>query len=133
MKVLSIKQPWASLIVNGYKAYEFRSWNTNFRGTFLIHASQSVEKNMLKRFETLNLEYPTGAIIGSVELTDSIKVDAAFETNLIQQNELVYGASRGRCGYAFQLSHVKKFDQPISVKGKLGFWNYEVNDDLEKK
>ena len=28
MKVLTIKQPWASLIVDGYKKYEFRSWKT---------------------------------------------------------------------------------------------------------
>ena len=29
MKVLTLKQPWASLIVEGYKEYEFRSWKTN--------------------------------------------------------------------------------------------------------
>ncbi len=32
MKGLTIKEPWASLIVNGYKKYEFRSWKTNYRG-----------------------------------------------------------------------------------------------------
>ena len=44
MKVLTIKQPWASLIVNGYKEYEFRTWKTNFRGEFLIHAGLGVNK-----------------------------------------------------------------------------------------
>ena len=30
MKVLTIKQPFASLISEGYKIYEFRSWKTKF-------------------------------------------------------------------------------------------------------
>ena len=37
MKVLTIKQPWATLIVEGYKEYEFRTWNTKYRGELLIH------------------------------------------------------------------------------------------------
>ena len=32
MKALSIKQPWASLVVTGTKRIECRTWKTNFRG-----------------------------------------------------------------------------------------------------
>ena len=39
MKAISIRQPWAWLIVNGYKDIENRSWNTKYRGPVLIHAS----------------------------------------------------------------------------------------------
>ncbi len=39
MKVISLLQPWASLVVMGYKKCETRSWNTKSRGTLLIHAS----------------------------------------------------------------------------------------------
>lgn len=46
MKVLSIREPWASIIINGYKEYEFRSWKTNYRGKILIHASKNIEKKM---------------------------------------------------------------------------------------
>ena len=56
MKVLTIKQPWASLIVNGHKKYEFRSWKTKYRGKILIHAGKSLEKDMLKRFDKYNLD-----------------------------------------------------------------------------
>jgi hypothetical protein len=38
MKVLTLKQPWATLVANGLKEYEFRSWKTNYRGKLLIHA-----------------------------------------------------------------------------------------------
>lgn len=39
MKALSIRQPWAWLIVNGYKDIENRNWDTKYRGQVLIHAS----------------------------------------------------------------------------------------------
>lgn len=39
MKALSIKQPWASLIANGIKDIENRTWKTKFRGRIYIHAS----------------------------------------------------------------------------------------------
>ena len=42
MKALTIKEPWASLIINGYKKYKFRSWKTHYRGKILIHTSQKI-------------------------------------------------------------------------------------------
>lgn len=39
MKAISIRQPWAWLIVNGFKDIENRSWDTKYRGMVLIHAS----------------------------------------------------------------------------------------------
>lgn len=40
MIALSIRQPWAWLIVNGHKPVENRTWSTNRRGRLLIHAGQ---------------------------------------------------------------------------------------------
>ena len=45
MKVITIKQPWASLIAYGYKRYEFRSWKTNYRGPIYIHAGKGTDKS----------------------------------------------------------------------------------------
>lgn len=42
---LSIRQPWAWLIINGFKDIENREWATNFRGPFLIHAAKTMTKN----------------------------------------------------------------------------------------
>ena len=50
MKVLTIKEPWASLIINGYKEFEFRSFKTNYRGKILIHAGLTLEKNNAMKF-----------------------------------------------------------------------------------
>lgn len=123
MKAISIKQPWASLIVNGYKEYEFRSWNTKFRGKVYIHASKEVEKESLQRFEQLGLNYPTGQIIGSAVITNCIPITKEFETALIEENPLVYGARENRTGYAFQMESIQKFEHPVPMKGMLGFWN----------
>ena len=42
MKVIVIRQPWAWLIVHGYKDIENRSWRTRYRGTLLIQASANL-------------------------------------------------------------------------------------------
>ena len=43
MKAISIRQPWAWLIAHGYKHHENRTWNTKFRGEFLIHAGKGFD------------------------------------------------------------------------------------------
>ena len=40
--VLSIRQPWAWLILNAGKDIENREWPTRFRGRVLIHASKGM-------------------------------------------------------------------------------------------
>jgi len=44
MKALSIRQPWAWLIVNGHKDIENRSWPTRVRGPVLIHAAKGMTR-----------------------------------------------------------------------------------------
>ena len=125
MKALTVRNPWASLIVNGYKKYEFRSWKTNYRGKILIHAGLSLEKDMLNRFKDYNLDCITGAIIGEADIVDCILVDDEFNNKLRNIDPIVYGRSNHVETYAWQLENVKKYDAPIYIKGKLGLWNYE--------
>ena len=125
MKVLTIKEPWSTLIIDGYKKYEFRSWKTNYRGKILIHAGMSLEKDMLKRFESYNLNCAKGAIIGEAELTDCILVDEELNKKLRAIDPIVYGRSNHVETYAWKLENIVKYSKPIPVKGKLGLWNYE--------
>ena len=110
MKVLTIKQPWASLIVDGYKKYEFRSWKTNYRGKILIHAGMSLENDMALKFKDYNLEYLKGAIIGEVEIVDCILVDEKFNEELRKINPIVYGRSNHVETYAWKLENIKKYN-----------------------
>ncbi len=45
MKCLSLKQPYAELVVDGRKTIETRRWNTNFRGQFFIHSSKAIDND----------------------------------------------------------------------------------------
>lgn len=124
MKCLTIKQPWASLIVNGYKNYEFRSWQTKYRGKILIHAGMSLEKENVSKVKEYNLEYIKGAIIGEAEIVDCILVDKNFDNSLKKENSIVYESNHVGL-YAWKLENIKKDKEPIYVKGKLSLWEYK--------
>jgi hypothetical protein len=42
VKALSLRQPWAWLVVHAGKTIENRVWNTHYRGEFLIHAAKGM-------------------------------------------------------------------------------------------
>ena len=42
MRVLSIPQPFAQLVVRGVKRLEIRTWDTKYRGRIAVHASSAV-------------------------------------------------------------------------------------------
>ena len=85
MKAITIKQPWATLIAEGYKEYEFRTWKTRYRGDILIHAGKGIDKKAMKRFKHLGLEYPVGKIIAKATITDCIYVDEEFAKKCIKK------------------------------------------------
>lgn len=64
MKALSVKQPWASLIVSGKKTVECRSWSTKYRGELVICASKG------DKFSADGILLPGGVALGVVELID---------------------------------------------------------------
>ena len=133
MKVLTIKQPYASMIINKNKIYEFRSWKTNYRGKLLIHAGGTKDKEDMEYFEYLNIdEYPTKSIIGECELVDCILVDDKFNDELYNIDNKVYGR-HSRVGlYAWKLDNIIKYDNKIEIPGQLGLWNYGDKNEEEK-
>lgn len=71
MKALSVKQPWACLLVEGEKTIEVRSWATDYRGDLLICAS-AAPKNYFWHDENADVKrlLPAGCQIGIVRLLD---------------------------------------------------------------
>lgn len=129
MKVITVKQPWASLIAEGYKEYEFRTWRTKYRGDLLIHAGKSIDTKALERFKHLNLEYPLGQIIAKVTLIDCVKVDDELRESLKKKDQNVYKGvisktSKDWDGYGFKLENISKIE-PIKINGKLSLWEYD--------
>ncbi len=119
MKALSLKQPWAELILQGRKKIELRKWNTNFRGEFLIHTSKIPDKKNMKKFGFKEL--PNGFIVGRARLIKVKKYDDAKE--FIKDKNL-HLATRDWGKYGFVLNNTKRI-KPVSAKGQLNFWESE--------
>lgn len=83
MKAISVRQPWAWLIVNGHKDIENRSWRTKYRGQVLIHAGQKLDMYDYLVAQTIatklgiTLPFPDdlqrGGIVGMVGITDCVE------------------------------------------------------------
>lgn len=136
--VLSIKQPWAWLIANGYKTLENRSWKTNFRGEFLIQASQKFDHREWKSALSLMHERGVdekiiqnmidnkykimsecGGIIGKSSLkTVVLKRDTKY---LMHKDAVWY---MGECAWILESSSPLPF---IPIKGRLGFFKADLD------
>lgn len=111
MKALSIKQPYATFIIDEQKYKEHRTWNTSFRGPVLIHASKIPDKFFMEEYGFADWKFPTGVILGKAELYDVVD----YENGI----------------YAYVLENIVKFKKPIPMKGQLGF--FEVPKDIMDK
>jgi len=125
MKVITLKQPWATLVAEGLKKYEFRSWKLNYRGEILIHAGKGIDKEAMDKFKHLDLNFPHSRIIARVKILDCIELNQEINKNIIQENELVYGHKYDRTGYAWKLEVVEKINDNRKVSGKQGIWSLE--------
>lgn len=122
MKTLSLKQPFAELILQGKKTIELRKWNTHVRGEFLIHASQKLDQKAMQHFGFTTL--PTGAILGKATLSEVKKYMTAEEHAKDREKHC---ASSQYGQYGFILKEVQRLSKPIPAKGKLNFWDFDLN------
>lgn len=129
MKVLSLKEPYASLIKEKIKRVETRSWKTNYRGELYIHASLSKVPKMEKAerlmsfLEDKDMKY--GYIICKCQLVDCIVMTDEYIEKMRTDYPLEFLCGEYAPGrYAWILEDVEILDNPISAKGKLGIWTY---------
>jgi hypothetical protein len=77
-KIISIRQPWATLIVRGIKDIENRSWPTKYRGPVLVHASLRPSVLSLADIaRQFSIELPSyellfGGIVGATNIIDCV-------------------------------------------------------------
>jgi hypothetical protein len=73
IKILTVRQPWATALVAGWKDVENRSWRTNYLGWILIHSARSVDSQVPTRYQLGDPSVlPLGSVIGAVKLLDVI-------------------------------------------------------------
>ena len=125
MKVLTVKQPWAWLIVNGHKDVENRNWRTSYKGDVLIHASAkfdsadfiAAEKICKSQFISLpppsELKRQCGCIIGRCKITNCV---------VLYRSPWFFG----KYGFVIRMAEMFSEFEHCKVRGQLGLWNYDI-------
>lgn len=147
MKALSVRQPYAWLIVNGFKDVENRTWRTSFRGRFLIHASMTIERDAVALVRTacersgvsFPQELPIGGIVGEAVLVDCIHVDER-PWRMSATGALRRRAARvrrdwyldqdwftGPYGFILRDTRATKF---VKIQGRLGFFDTNIDKSI---
>ena len=128
MKVLSLTEPYATLIKEKKKTIETRSWKTDYRGTLYIHASSTkMKKEDKENTQLMNLLHDIplhyGFIIYKCTLTDCIYMTDEYVNNMKNNpQEFICGDYQvGR--YAWILQDIEILTTPIPAKGHLEIWN----------
>jgi activating signal cointegrator 1 len=137
IKAISLRQPWATLVVLGAKQYETRDWQTAHRGLLAIHASRSFPEPsaalcqqepyrsvLLRAGYQSGADLPRGALIGTVTV---VEVHATEELDLsrLTAEELAFG-DFGPHRFVWQLAEPRLLAKPIKIAGQLRI--YEIPD-----
>jgi|694.fasta_scaffold58428_4 hypothetical protein len=136
MKALTIRQPWAGMVMEGNKKIENRGWETDYRGPLLIHtgtkkphsswleddSDEQDGSGYLVQNETLR--YASGVILGTVELVDILTRKEALKKfpkqKEFMEQKIIVGP------YCWIFENPKVFKKFIPCKGQLKLWNYDA-------
>lgn len=123
-KCITVKQPWASLIMKGVKQIENRSWSTKHRGRLWIHAGLQFDDSWATTLDqdtaeqarrVLDWEFlPHGAVLGFVDLVDVV----ANAPGRFAQSDMYHWVLEN----PFYLA-----EGPIRMRGKQGLWTLPDN------
>ena len=139
MRVLTLQQPWASLVVMGAKKWETRSWKPSNAmrhliqmHDLLIHSSAKFDwqhRNLLtfppfKKYLPNADALPLGAILGYVSVGRIITTEHWLKENPGYPEEQAMGNySSGR--WAWEFTKAVQWEFPIQAKGSLSLWEYD--------
>lgn len=120
LSAISVRQPWAWLIVHGGKGVENRTWPTSKRGPVYIHAGKKFDRAgyLFLREHDIRMtgDFLTGGIIGVVDIIDCV------------QNSISPWAELGMWHWVLANPRPLEF---IPCKGKLGFFRPEIGNDKD--
>lgn len=134
MRVISLYEPYATLMAMGLKTNETRSWDTDYRGPLLIHATKTMpqwckelfnEEPFIRSLAGVHLS--SGCIVGRVEVVGTIKTEQLAnvdKSEFYETDEYWFGDyTPGR--FAWQTINPIRFANPVPAKGSQGFWNFD--------
>jgi hypothetical protein len=150
VRIISLWQPWASLVVWGEKTIETRSWWTSYRGSLAIHASlrtpketvlglcgdfgdsglvfqRAMRRHGFDLTEESIAAMPHGAVVGVANLVDVMPTAEASRMKLSTADRVMGNFTAGRFGW--YLTEPVAFDDPIAgVTGGQGL--RKVDEEL---
>ena len=124
---LSMLQPWASLLVEGFKRFEGRHWGHDYRGPLWIHAGATppseatvaaVENQYTEFYKNVKNapkfpeRYPVGSLIGMVDLQSVLTRDEYFSLVPDQFRE------ESESQHIFVIRNPRKLLYPIKMTGE---------------
>ena len=134
MKALSIKQPWADLIINGKKKIELRSWklnNTPLR--IYIHSSKKADSKGKKfSYDITHL----GKIIGEVTISRIIQYRSKKQflndkDKHLQDDGKLF--TKENYKYGFVMKDIKKERKPFNHIGNARLTNVKIKKSNQLK
>jgi hypothetical protein len=118
IKALTIRQPWAELILRGRKPYELRSWRTHYRGPLVIHAAMRVDTEESKQLGLNPDKLTTGSFVGFAILSD-VRPYTKADARLLRKRK-AGGGWRPHL-FTWVLKKPRRIS-PVKVKGRLGLF-----------
>lgn len=136
---LSLTQPWATLMAEGKKQIETRSWYTLYKGSVAIHAAKTFPRwardlaqtgTFLNALNRPNEEFPLGAIVAVGNLHRVGRIGQRSDGAVyivgrdlpVEGDEVEFGDySPGR--YAWVFTNVQPLAHPVPCRGALGLWH----------
>lgn len=152
MKIISLWQPWATLIAYGFKSIETRGWESSYRGVIAIHAAKKWNESLkaiclTEPFRTCLSaagynnadDLPRGFVVAKAELKYIFYIfqPTNGQIDLTDCDIKRWGAtherefgdySPGRFGWV--LADIERYFIPIPSNGKQGLWEWQEPDKI---
>lgn len=117
MKALTVRQPWASLIMTGVKDVENRTWKTTHRGLLVVHSGSAIDRSERADAHRAGLDaLPRGVILGTVTVLDCVRGHTS-------------PWAIDDCWH-WILTDPRPLDTPLPAAGKLGLWDWKPQEDV---
>ncbi|XP_034015681.1 activating signal cointegrator 1 [Thalassophryne amazonica] len=127
---LSMHQPWASLLVKGIKRTEGRTWYTSHRGRLWIAAAakkpspqevaevEGIYRRVYKKEPKFPKDYPTGCLLGCVNVTDCLSQEQYRE-------QFPDTCDESASPFIFICTNPQELLVKFPMKGKHKIWKLE--------
>jgi hypothetical protein len=133
MKTISLRQPWASLIVGGYLRGLTLDWSRTYRGPLAIHVNKGggedaealfrhePHRSVLRSlgYDTLD-EMPRNVILGVVLLATIQLTEELLPQ--VPENEVSFGEARLK-RYVWLFAHPTLLIYPPAIPGRAGLFD----------